>query len=88
MINIDAHTADWWLRTEMTDADNNYHRAQTVTDVEMDDADPTTDDTTLVSEGEAMWEANKTQIQAMLETIIKEKYKVDPNAIVPPTTTL
>ena len=86
MVNIDAETADWWLRTEMTNPDENYHRAQTITDVEMDDADPTTDDTTLVDEGTAMWEANKAEIQAMLQTIINEKYQLKPGFSAPITT--
>lgn len=43
MRNIDMETADWWLKTEMTNPDENYYRAQTNSTIELDDSDATDD---------------------------------------------
>ena len=83
LVDIDMETADWWLKTEMVNPDENYYRAQTTSSVELDDTSVTSDETTLPAEGEDMWQDNQTQIQKMIERIMDEKFKPVP----PPTQT-
>lgn len=37
MMNMDAYSADYWLKTEIPDSADNYHRAQMVSTCSMDD---------------------------------------------------
>jgi hypothetical protein len=41
MMNMDAYSADYWLKTEIPGASTgNYHRAQMVSSLSMDDIRP------------------------------------------------
>lgn len=73
MMNMDAYSADYWLKTEIPDAAHNYHRAQMVSTCSMDDVRPAAV-VKLKENGEQLWTENKVQIEAMLRTIVDERF--------------
>lgn len=54
MMNMDAFTADYYLKTNIPDAKVNYHRAQMVSSLSMDDVSPTAVQN-LLAGGSELW---------------------------------
>ena len=73
MMDFDAYSADYWTRYTIGDYENNYVRAQIVSNLSMDDDSPKAIQN-LKDAGADMWKLFGTDIEKVLREIIDQKY--------------
>ena len=61
MMNIETYTADWYLKYSVEDPENNYIRAQTISEVGMDKIDKKSI-ANLLTDGQKLWDENSVKI--------------------------